>query len=366
MSHNHQTGQKEQRERWYHLACWFSVLVALILVVTALRATSWLSSTIAFSFFTALAVWPVDAFVRDRMPRSLRWLGHVAALLLMLLVFGLFLVGLAVAARQITAGLPKYEPVFQVWQDRLYAWVESAGLTGGQNDAVSGGLINSVVGYASTVIQSIWSAAGIISLIFFLVLLLLLEAPSLEAKLRATTARNEDKLYHSALSTIAVRIRWYLAVRTALGLATALLYALWSWGWQLDFILVWAVLAFLLNYIPTVGSIVAGILPAAFAFLQLSPLSAALYGVGLLIIEQIMGNYIDPKLQGEQLALSPLAILIALMFWSWVWGILGALVAVPTMLAIVVVCARIPALQPVALFLSDSKNIEQLKTVTRV
>lgn len=366
MSQKHQNGQKELRERCYRLVCWACAIVAPIVVVGALWATSWLSATIAFSFFTALALWPVDVFVRESAPRSFRWLGHVVAVLLLLFIFGLFLVGIAVATRQITASLPKYEPVFQAWQERLYAWAELSGLTGAQDGAMSGELVNSIVGYASTVIQSIWSAAGILSLIFFLVLLMLLEAPALEAKLQAITTRKDDRLYRSALYAIATRVQWYLVVRTALGLATALAYALWSWGWQLDFIFVWALLAFLLNYIPVVGSLVAGVLPAAFAFLQLSPLSAVLYGVGLLIIEQIMGNYVDPKLQGDQLALSPLAILLALVFWSWVWGVLGALVAVPTTLVIVIVCARIPALQPVALFLSGSRTIDQLKIATRV
>ena len=83
-------------------------------------------------------------------------------------------------------------------------------------------------------------------------------------------------------------------------------------------------------------------------------------GLGLLLIEQVMGNYADPKLQGRELSLSPLVILVALMVWSWVWGIAGTLVAVPMTLVMMIVFARVPALRSVALFLSNHRDVDEL------
>lgn len=353
---------EQARER--RIIVWLLSTLVVMAGVTVLYITAWLSSTLALAFFIALAVWPVDADIRDRTPPSLKWLGHIAALALILIVFALFLGGIFLAARQVVAGLPEYEDAIQAWVENLGASVAVPRALEDNGGALSGRLIDPVVGFASTIVQSTSQLAGTLSLIFFLVLLMLLEAPTLARKLQSATTRRRGKEYRVVLHAIATRVRRYLAVRTVLGLATALLYMAWSGFWSLDFIFVWGLLAFLFNYVPTIGSLVAGILPAAFALLQIGPGPALLYAAGLLIIEQVMGNYVDPKLQGRQLALSPLAVLIALFFWSWIWGLAGALTAVPMTLVLMFVLAKIPALQPAALFLSNCGTVDDLRVVT--
>ena len=120
-------------------------------------------------------------------------------------------------------------------------------------------------------------------------------------------------------------------------------------------------LALLLNFIPTVGSLIAGIFPVLFAFAQKDPGTALLVGGGLLVIEQVMGNFVDPKLLGERLSVSPLVILVSLLVWSWIWGIAGALIAVPMTVLLTVTFAQVPALRPVALFLSNERDLEGLE-----
>lgn len=351
----------EQEATLRRAAVWMLGVVTVILVTAALRSTALVSSTVAIAFFAALATWPADEAVRNRVSGSAQWLGHLAAMGLILLVFGLFLGGLVLAARQIIGTLPQYESVAERWIDRLAELSQGPGLdTNGM--AVTDQLINPVMGFASMVVQSTSSLAGILSLIFFMVLLMLVEAPRFAAKLKAATVSGNGDAYQHVLLAIAERVRRYLAVRTFLGAATAMFYMGWSWAWGLDFIFVWALLAFLFNYAPTIGSFMAGVPPIAMAFLQLGPWPAALYAGGVILFEQIMGNYVDPKMQGRQLALSPLAILISLLFWSWVWGVAGALVAVPMTLVLLIVCERIDALRPFALFLSNCRDMEELKS----
>ncbi|MAW87300.1 MAG: hypothetical protein CMJ42_12305 [Phyllobacteriaceae bacterium] len=335
-------------------------LVAAILVFAALHATSWVTSTLALAFFVAVAVWPADAFFRDRLPGRLRWIGHVAALALVILLFSLFLAGVFLAARQIVTGLPAYEDAIANTLQRGAEWAGVPNMAAEAESLETGRLFERLMGIATGIVRSTSNLAGILSLIFFLVLLMLIEAPSLASRLQSMAGRRNGDVYRSAVVAIATRIRWYFVVRTFMGLATGILYALWSWAWGLDFVFVWGLLAFLFSYIPNVGSLVAGILPAAFAFLQLDPFSAGLYGLGLLLIEQVMGNYADPKLQGRELSLSPLVILVALMVWSWVWGIAGTLVAVPMTLVMMIVFARVPALRSVALFLSNHRDVDEL------
>lgn len=342
---------------------WLVGVVATILVVMFLRQTAWITGPAALAFFAALALWPVDGWIRDHTPGPLQWLGHAAALVIMVLVFALFSSGLVFAARQVAAGLSRYEDKLRDYAQRL-GELGAFGGEGGDGSGLVERLIDPVMSLATTILQSIWSSGGILTLVFFLIWLMLVDAPRFGAKLPSLVSREHDVTLHGAITAIASRFRRYLIVRTAMGVITGTLYMVWIWWWGLDFVLVWGLLAFLLNYIPTVGSLIAGSLPAALAFLQRDPATAVLIAGGLLVIEQFMGNYVDPRLQGRQLSLSPLVVLLALMFWTWIWGLIGALLAVPMTLVITIACARVEALHPIALFISDARNREELMEST--
>ncbi|WP_309084554.1 AI-2E family transporter [Chelativorans sp.] len=340
--------------------------IATLFIIVMLRETAWVSGTLALAFFAAIALWPLDCWIRARTPAPLHWLGHAAALIVMLLVFLLFSAGLLYVAQQVAEGLTRYQEPLHNLVTRLSQWSQvAAGQEGGQGGTpLAERLVEPVIAVATTIMQSIWSFAGILTLLYFLVWLMLLETPSLTAKLSAIASYHDGATTRRIVDATASRFRRYLVVRTAMGLATATLYMLWLWWWGLDFVFVWGLLAFMLNYIPTVGSIAAGVLPVGLAFLQFDPVSAILIGAGLLMIEQVMGNYIDPKLQGQQLSISPLVVLVALMVWTWIWGLLGAILAVPMTLAIIIAFSRIDGLRPVALALSNARDLDELKEVT--
>lgn len=344
---------------------WLLAPISLVVVVVALRSTAWISGTLALAFFATLAVLPVNDWIRLHVPHPLRWLGHAAALLLMLLVFILFTLGLLFVARRIATAIMRYQEALESLSDRIGQWVEIVGdQGGGEGSPIAQRLVEPVVSLATTVAQSLWSFGAILTLLFFLVWLMLLEAPAFAAKTSAMPSTLNGTRLRAIVEITAARFRRYLVVRTLLGVVTAILYMLWIWWWGLDFVLVWGLLAFLLNFIPTIGSIIAGALPVGLAFLQRDPATAIMIAAGLLVIEQVMGNYVDPKLQGRQLALSPLAVLVALMFWTWVWGLIGALLAVPMTLIITIGCAHLPALRPIALMLSSARNMDELEEAT--
>jgi AI-2 transport protein TqsA len=155
---------------------------------------------------------------------------------------------------------------------------------------------------------------------------------------------------------VARGFRSYVAIRSLLGVMTAALYGLWLWLWDVDLIIVWMLLAFLLNFVPTLGSLIAGGLASAFAFLQHDIGSAVAVGLGLLAIEQVMGNYVDPRLQGRRLSISPFVVLFMLLLWTWIWGVAGALLAVPITVLMVMVISRVPALAPIAFLFSHGES----------
>ncbi len=318
-----------------------------------LRATMMVSLPIAIALLLALAVAPFAKWVEAKMPPRLKWFGNVAAFLLIIAFIALFLAGIGLAAQQIASGSQRYVPQLQ----QQFQQSGLASMLGGGRQFASA--LQNVASYATTALNMVWQTAASVILILFLLLLMLIEAPVWRAKL-ASVDRENAKWERSA-SIAGKQFRRYFLTRLALGTITALLYMGWLGLFGVEFVLVWGLLALLLNFIPTVGSLIAGIFPVLFAFAQKDPGTALLVGAGLLVIEQIMGNFVDPKLLGKRLSVSPLIILVSLLVWSWIWGIPGALIAVPMTVLLTVTFAQVPALRPIALFLSNERDLSGLE-----
>lgn len=356
------------RERLLKVLTWSAGILVALALFWLLSRTVWVTMPLTAAFFIAIGVWPVTVAVQHRLPRRFGWLGYVAAMAIILLALGLFFFSLWYAASVIAEQWPHYAERAQSLWEQLPAWL--SGVTGGrvvlatdgtdQAASGAGSLLRVVADYAVTIVRSIWDVLAMLVLIFFLVLLMLTEGRVWHAKLtEAGRAASADE-WLEVISDVARRFRRYLVVRSLVGLTTGLAYCLWMWLWGVDFPIVWGLLAFLLNLVPTLGPLVAGFSAVGFAFLQKDPGSAVLVGLGILAIEQITGNYIDPLLQGRQLAISPLVALFMLLVWTWVWGVAGALLAVPITVLLMIVMARFPALLPLALLLSAGSSSEAL------
>jgi predicted PurR-regulated permease PerM len=123
-----------------------------------------------------------------------------------------------------------------------------------------------------------------------------------------------------------------------------------------DFAVTWGALAFFLNFIPTVGSMIASIPPILVALVQFDTFwPAVVTALALLTIQMVIGNGITPKVMGDQLNLSPVVVLISLVFWGWLWGIVGALLSTPIASAIKIVCENIDALKPISILMGSGK-----------
>jgi predicted PurR-regulated permease PerM len=165
-----------------------------------------------------------------------------------------------------------------------------------------------------------------------------------------------DEGHHRSTQTmekVSKSIREYALVKTGTNLATAVLCLLVLWATGQDFALFWGFLIFLLNFIPTFGSILAVGLPAMFALLQFegwAPVAIVLVGISL--AHGLIGYLLEPRLMGRTLNISPLVILISLSIWGSIWGVVGMILAVPIMVALMIVLAAIPAGRPIAVWMS--------------
>ena len=151
----------------------------------------------------------------------------------------------------------------------------------------------------------------------------------------------------------------YILIKLFVSFFTGIFFYLTAIVTGLDFAIVWGVLAFFFNFIPTIGSILVTILTVMMAFIQFLPdWSKVIYVLVLTVLtQQVWGNIIDPKLQGEQLNLSPLVILISLTLWSYIWGIAGMFLAVPIIAFIQLLCSVSEHTRPIAVFLSSGKTL---------
>jgi predicted PurR-regulated permease PerM len=161
---------------------------------------------------------------------------------------------------------------------------------------------------------------------------ILLEASTGETKVRAAFGRSPESFRRPR--EFLVNLGRYLGIKTLVSIATGLLAGLLTWSIGLDFPLLWAMLAFLLNYVPTIGSIIAAVPAVLLALVQLGPAEALATAMGFAGINVIFGNFLEPKLMGYGVGISPLVIFVGLIFWGFVFGPVGMLLSVPLTMAL--------------------------------
>ena len=196
---------------------------------------------------------------------------------------------------------------------------------------------------------------------FVFLMFMMLEAPFLNVKIERAFGRSAERV-KNILETISKQVSQYLGMLTLISLATGV--CAWFVLAVLDVKLAagWGVLTFLLNFIPTVGSIIATIPPVVMALIQFSPgfFKPFLVLVLLTTIQLTIGNIITPKVVGDRLGVSPVVILLSLLLWGVIWGIPGALLSVPIVSIIKIVCENFPSLRPIAILIGSGEFVMKI------
>jgi predicted PurR-regulated permease PerM len=202
--------------------------------------------------------------------------------------------------------------------------------------------------------------SNLVLVLIFLVFMLL-GKPYFQSKVERAFPDSQGETVNRVTASIARQISRYLSIKVLISAITGVLVWLVLQLMGVDFPITWGMLAFLLNFIPTVGSIVATIPPVLLALVQFYPnlWMAGAVLLAITAIQQVMGNFIEPKIMGENLNLSPVVILISLVFWGWLWGITGALLSVPIAAAIKIVCENIETLKPVSVLMGSGKHYQK-------
>jgi len=197
------------------------------------------------------------------------------------------------------------------------------------------------------------SFASLMLTVFVFLVFIILEAETLPKRLAAAYPSDIEESLKDILTDIGEGVYRYVILKTAVsfgaGVVTAIiLIAMGIPGW-----LLWSMLTFLLSYVPYIGSLVALIPPAILGFLLLEPTSAILLIVLLIVKEQIWGQFIENKLFGSSLDISPIVLLLVTAFWFWMWGIMGMILAVPMAVIVKIILSNIPETRPISILLSE-------------
>jgi len=239
----------------------------------------------------------------------------------------------------------------------LPAWLKTDELGNRFDIAVERADLASLVSRLVSALSGIAAQAGVILLY---VLFLMLERKHFDNKLHALFPRpDQERGTHELIARAVERIQTYLWVKTLISLLTAVVSYGIMRGVGVDYAEFWALVIFLLNYIPTLGSLVAVVFPtllAAVQFVSWGPFLTVLLGLGA--TQFVIGNLLEPRVVGNALNLSPLAILLALALWGSVWGVVGMFLCVPLTMVAVITFAHFEPTRPIAILLSVDGRIE--------
>lgn len=335
---------------------WTVGVIATVAVVWLLRSAAVVAMPLAAAFFVAIVIYPVQVWLSRRLPHH-QWAPPLLTMLLLVLLLGGLIWGVAEALDEAVEQAPAYSGPLQNGWTQLVNLAQSYGLPLPQDLTGSADVRQRLASFGTAAVKTVWEIISGLVLVLFLVMLMLLEAPAWRRNAsRAFAQWGRDGQPAQVVEEIGTKVREYLWVRTILGAISAALAAGWLLIIGVDLVLVWALLTFALNYIPNLGSIIAVIPPSLMALVQHGPVWGLATLGGLAVMEQVIGNYIDPRMQGRRLHVSPVVVLVALVFWTWMWGVTGALLAVPMTVTLLAAAAHSERLRPLATLLAEADD----------
>ncbi len=297
---------------------------AFVIVVAGLKVAAPILIRFALAGFIVIVTRPLVAWLqRKRVPTS------VAILLVVLLLFGVVAMFVSVATQslgEIRVAIPRYVDRLLAIELQLIDWLGGRGI-----EFPSALRLDQVNAQRAFDIASgaILGAAGIMTtaaLVFIIAIFGMVEANAMESKLKRAFG---DTPALRGLTTVVAEVQHYLGIKTVISLATGISAGLLTWVIGLDFPVFWGIVAFLFNYVPNVGSIIAAIPAIVLALIQIGLDGVILTAIGYLAINTVFGTVIEPTWLGRRLGLSTLVVMLSLVFWGWMWGAIGVLLSVP-------------------------------------
>ena len=342
-----------QDENIFKLTTW---LVFLILIVIILKSLAFLFIPFSISLLLCYALGiPIDRLRRLGIPSSLRIVLVVLLVMAFIYLFG----------RLLSSNIIEFNEQLPVLEEKFWGYVNILlsrfDITPVQVRESYAGFLSSLEGTdfksAGTFVKrlggSFFSFLGnAVWVVLFMVFMLAEQDEFSKRVIRAFGDESSISILE-ALNRINKSVQDYLGLKTMISFFTGVLVSIALFLFGVPFAVLWGVLAFLLNFIPNIGSMISVIPPVLITLFQFGSLSKTL-GVCVILValQTVVGNFIEPKMMGKGLDLSPLIVLLSLLFWGWMWGIPGMLLSVPLTAAIKIAFEQIEATRPFALMMA--------------
>ena len=326
-----------------------AVIVAAAIAVTVVvlqSAASIVAPVLLAAFIAVILTPPLRWLRRKRVPQ---WISLPLIVILLLeagSILGLVFTGQLEGFRE---SLPGYRERLTLLRDQFGLWLEETGVEMAREAVKDIIDPNVAVDLVRVVLSNMRSTFGTGLLVLLSAVFMLLEAPSLLTKLRKAFHLQEEA--ELRLQRLFSSINHYMVIKSLASLATAL--CIWGWLWMLaiDYAALWAILAFLLNFIPFIGGLLMAVPPLLLALVQADLQVTLIVALGYLIVNTVIGSILEPRIMGRGLGISTLVVFLSLLFWGWVLGTVGVFLSVPLTMVLLIALDSRPQTRPFAILL---------------
>lgn len=327
-------------------------LAAIVIVVAGLKWATPIVIPILIAMFLAMICLPAVKRLQDRQVPNVLAIAIVLGTLVVVLVLLTAVVSNSV--RDFSGSIGRYETRFDAIVKSTAAWLSNLGLDVSsvrfEDYLNTDKLLRMVANTAGSAISTV----GDFLVIVFVAIFMLLEAQGLPAKLRRAAGNPDADLsqYHEALDSV----YQYISIKTWLSLLTGVLIAIFLAVVGVDYPILWGLVAFLFNFIPNIGSIIAAVPPALLALIQMGWDGALIVVAGYVAVNMVIGNVIEPRVMGEKMGISPLVVIVSLIFWNWILGPIGMLLSVPLTTVVKIWLEHTDDGRPIAVLLGPAEE----------
>ena len=345
----------------------FLLLLVLTVIVLAavLKVTGTFLVPVTIAMFVSLVFEPLIVTLNTKF--KIPWIAGIFIVLTLVIVSVWIIASLLLSSiRTIIDLYPRYEERFTVIYKTiagLFALPYNAESTLFQNLWGQLSIRQTLRNFAFSLSNSLIVFFKDLLLVLLFAVFFLLDLRYLRQKLDFAFGDGSKGKAAIIITDIIQQVTRYMSVKFFISLLTGVLIFLGTFAVGMGFPILWGFLAFILNFIPNFGSILSGVLTSVFALVQFWPKPAPVVFVAVLMcaVNFILGNIIEPRVQGRHLGLSPFIIIVSLSFWGWLWGFTGLILAVPMMVILKIVCENVSSLHPAAVLMGNYTYTHELQ-----
>ena len=333
-------------------------LAAFVVVVAGVRAAEAVVVPFLLSIFIAVISAPALLWLENK--KVPRWLAMFVVLGAIIIIALLLSILIGSSIKDFSQDIPQYQQRLSGLLVQITSWLSGFGIDLSTSTILSYLNPGAAMQLVADMLNGLGSVFGNIFLILLTVVFILFEASSVPRKLRAGLPNAEGSL--GAFSEVANNVNRYLAIKTITSLATGVIVAIALAVIGVDYPLLWGIIAFLFNYIPNIGSIIAAVPAVLLALVQLGLGGALSTTIVYVVVNVLIGSVLEPKMLGRQVGLSTLVVFLSLVFWGWVFGPVGMFLSVPLTMTAKIALESDTRTRWLAILLGNDEDLDQVAT----